>query len=299
MRSGIEKKKARWGWFFVLPAIAYFSIFSFYPIANAFHTSLYRWNLLSLNPPRFVWFENYLRLFQSEVFWNSVKATAIFTVGTFVSLLIGSLALSILIFSRKRFRSFFQMALYSPAVLSTVVAATIWLLILDPRGLGNTWMNALMGTSGKDYQWFANPDMSRISTILIYFWKYIGHFTILFIAGLSSIPNTILEAATIDGAGSWKKYWRITFPLLKPTVVLVCVLSLIQCMKSFSTQYLFVQSGAPKAPIDVLTLNIYNTAIRDHQIGRASAISVILFLTLILFSWAQLKLGRSEEVSFQ
>jgi len=108
MRSGIEKKKARWGWFFVLPAIAYFSIFSFYPIANAFHTSLYRWNLLSLNPPRFVWFENYLRLFQSEVFWNSVKATAIFTVGTFVSLLIGSLALSILIFSRKRFRSFFS-----------------------------------------------------------------------------------------------------------------------------------------------------------------------------------------------
>ncbi|HOX65992.1 MAG TPA: sugar ABC transporter permease, partial [Thermotogota bacterium] len=139
----------------------------------------------------------------------------------------------------------------------------------------------------------------RISTIIIYFWKYIGHFTILFIAGLSSIPYTIHEAAIIDGAGPWKKYWRITFPLLKPTVVLVCVLSLIQCMKSFSTQYLFVQSGAPRAPIDVLTLSIYDTAIRDHQIGRASAMSIILFLTLILFSWAQLRLSRSEEVSFQ
>ncbi|HNW45851.1 MAG TPA: sugar ABC transporter permease [Thermotogota bacterium] len=299
MKSGIEKKKARWGWFFVLPAIIYFSIFSFFPIINAFRTSLYRWNLLSLNPPRFVWFENYIRLFQSEAFWNSVKATAIFTVGTFSSLLIGGLALSILIFSRKRFRTFFQMALYSPAVLSTVVAATIWLLILDPRGLGNSVLNAVLGTSGKDYQWFANPDMSRISTIIIYFWKYIGHFTILFIAGLSSIPYTIHEAAIIDGAGPWKKYWRITFPLLKPTVVLVCVLSLIQCMKSFSTQYLFVQSGAPRAPIDVLTLSIYDTAIRDHQIGRASAMSIILFLTLILFSWAQLRLSRSEEVSFQ
>jgi multiple sugar transport system permease protein len=299
MKSGIKSKKARWGWFFVLPAIIYFSIFSFYPIANAFNTSLYRWNLLSLNPPRFIGYENYTRLFQSSVFWNSMQATLIFTVGTFSSLLIGSLAFSILIFSRKRFRSFFQMALYSPAVLSTVVAATIWLLVLDPRGLANQWLNFFLNTPGKDYQWLANPDMSRLSTILIYFWKYIGHFTILFIAGLSSIPNAIHEAAIIDGASSWQKYWRVTFPLLKPTIILVCVLALIQCMKSFSTQYLFVQSGAPKAPIDVLTFNIYNTAIRDHQIGRASAMSVILFLLLLVLSWVQLKVSRSEEVSYQ
>lgn len=299
MKKGIDRKKAQWGWLFVLPAVVYFSIFNFYPIYNAFRTSLYRWNLLSLNPPTFIGFENYQRLFQSSAFWNSVQATGIFTIGAFFSLLVGSLLFSVLIFSRRRFRTFFQMALYSPAVLSTVIAATIWLLVLDPRGLGNQGMNFLFNTPGKDYQWLAKAEMSRISTILIYFWKYIGHFTILFIAGLASIPSTIHEAANIDGASPWQSFWYVTFPLLKPTTILVCIISLIQCMKTFSTQYLFVQTGAPKAPIDVLTLNIYNTAIRDQQIGRASAMSVILFFALLILSWLQLRISRSEEVSYQ
>jgi len=290
---GIEHKKARWGWFFVLPSLAFFAVFSFYPIINAFYTSLFRKRLLDLRPPTFIGFSNYEYLLKSPDFWNSVKATFIFTLGTFIPIVVFSLLLAVLIMSRRRFQKFFQMAFYSPAVLSSVVAAAIWLLIFDPRGLANTTMNTLLGTVGKDYKWLATAGMVRLSTILVYFWKYIGYFTIIYITGLASIPQSMHEAAQIDGANGWKDFWHITLPLLKPTTVLVSIMSMLQCLKTFSTQYLFTQSGAPTEPINVITLNIYNTAIRDHNIGRASAMSVLLFAIMLFFTWIQFRVSRS------
>ncbi|NLT44451.1 MAG: sugar ABC transporter permease, partial [Thermotogaceae bacterium] len=272
---------------------AFFAVFSFYPIINAFYTSLFRKRLLDLRPPTFIGFSNYEYLLKSPDFWNSVKATFIFTLGTFIPIVIFSLLLAVFIMSRRRFHKFFQMAYYSPAVLSSVVAAAIWLLIFDPRGLANTTMNTLLGTVGKDYKWLATAGMVRLSTILVYFWKYIGYFTIIFITGLASIPQSLHEAARIDGADGWKDFWHITLPLLKPTTVLVSIMSMLQCLKTFSTQYLFTQSGAPTEPINVITLNIYNTAIRDHNIGRASAMSILLFGLMLFFTWFQFRVSRS------
>jgi len=273
--------------------MAFFAVFSFYPIVNALYTSLFRKRLLSLRPPTFIGLENYEYLLKSPDFWNSIKATFIFTLGTFIPILVFSLLLAAFIMSRKRFQKFFQMAFYSPAVLSSVVAAAIWLLILDPRGLANMGANFLLGTKGVDYKWLASANMVRFSTILVYFWKYIGYFTIIYITGLASIPQSLHEAAKIDGANGWKDFWHITIPLLKPTTVLVSIMSMLQCLKTFSTQYLFTQSGAPLEPINVTTLNIYNTAIRDHNIGRASAMSIILFIIMLFFTWLQFKASRS------
>ncbi len=273
--------------------MAFFAVFSFYPIVNALYTSLFRKRLLSLRPPTFIGLENYEYLLKSPDFWNSIKATFIFTLGTFIPILVFSLLLAAFIMSRKRFQKFFQMAFYSPAVLSSVVAAAIWLLILDPRGLANMGANFLLGTKGVDYKWLASANMVRFSTILVYFWKYIGYFTIIYITGLASIPQSLHEAAKIDGASGWKDFWHITIPLLKPTTVLVSIMSMLQCLKTFSTQYLFTQSGAPLEPINVITLNIYNTAIRDHNIGRASAMSIILFIIMLFFTWLQFKASKS------
>lgn len=277
----------------MIPSLAFFAVFSFYPIINAFYTSLFRKRLLDLRPPKFIGFANYEYLLKSPDFWNSVKATSIFTLGTFIPIVVFSLLLAVFIMSRRRFQKFFQMVYYSPAVLSSVVAAAIWLLIFDPRGLANTTMNTLLGTVGKDYKWLATAGMVRLSTILVYFWKYIGYFTIIYITGLAAIPQSLHEAAQIDGANGWKDFWHITLPLLKPTTVLVSIMSMLQCLKTFSTQYLFTQSGAPTQPINVITLNIYNTAIRDHDIGRASAMSIILFGIMLFFTWLQFRVSKS------
>jgi len=297
-KRGIEQRKNRWGWFFILPSLFFFTFFSFYPIFNAFYTSLFKKKLLSLKPPTFVGLENYIYLIQSPDFWNSIRATFVFTIGTFVPMVIFSLIFAQFIVTRKRFQKFFQMAYYSPAVLSSVVVAAIWLIIFDPRGLSNQLVNFIMNTPGVDHRWLANATMVQISTMLVYFWKYVGYFTIIFIVGLTSIPKSIHEAALIDGVSAWSGFWHITLPLLKPTTILVSIMSMIQCLKTFSTQYLFTQGGAPREPINVVTLNLYHTAIRDHRIGLASAMSILLFGIMLFFTWLQFKVSRSDEVSY-
>lgn len=294
----IERKLSRWGIIFVAPSILFFSIFSFYPIFMAFYTSMFKKNLLSLKKPDFLGFGNYQYLLQSSDFWNSVKATTIFTLGTFLPLLLLSLVLALFIMNISRAKRFFQMSFYTPAVISSVVSAAIWLLIFDPRGLGNQWVNSLFQTPGIDHRWLSNLVMVRLATMVVYFWKYLGNFIIIFIAGLASIPASLYEAARIDGSTGLKTFWFITFPLLKPTIFLVSTMSMLQCLKTFSTQYLFTQAGAPQSPINVITLNIYNTGIRDFRIGRASAMSIILFMIMLLFTWLQFKTSKSDEVSY-
>jgi multiple sugar transport system permease protein len=298
VNRGIEQRKNRWGLIFIVPSLLFFTFFSFYPIFNALYTSLFKKKLLSLKPPTFVGLENYIYLIRSPDFWNSIRATVVFTIGTFVPMVIFSLVFAQFIVTRKRFRKFFQMAYYSPAVLSSVVVAAIWLIIFDPRGLSNQLVNFIMNTPGVDHRWLANATMVQISTMLVYFWKYVGYFTIIFIVGLTSIPKSIYEAARIDGVSAWSGFWHITLPLLKPTTILVSIMSMIQCLKTFSTQYLFTQGGAPIGPINVVTLNLYHTAIRDHRIGLASAMSILLFGIMLFFTWLQFKVSRSDEVSY-
>lgn len=298
MKISMEKRRAIWGFLFVLPALLLFSLFNFYPIINAFVTSLYKKELLSLDLPKFVGARNYVRLLQSEDFWNSVQATLRFALGTFVPMVVISLLLAAFIVSRKRFQRLFQMIYYSPAIMQSAVAALVWLIIFDPRSIANQIMNLVLNTKGVDYKWLVNENMLVLSTIIVYFWKYVGYFTVLFIAGIASIPREIHEAARIDGASGIQDFWFITLPLLKPTTTLVSITAMIQCLRTFSTQYLFVQAGASVKPIEVITLRIYNTAIRDRDIGKASAMSIMLFAIIMLLTLLQLKFSRSEEVQY-
>jgi len=295
MVGGLERDRSKWGWVFVAPGLVFFSIFSFYPMFNAVWTSFFNKKLLSLKAPKFIGFQNYQRVLGSEDFWNSARATATFTVGVFVPLFILSLVFAALITSMKRGKRLAQAALYSPAVLSSVVAALIWLLMLDPRGLANQFVNWISMTPGIDHLWLSDAMMVQVSTMIVYVWKYLGYFTILFVTGIGKIPDSVNEAAMIDGAGPVRRFFSITLPLLRPTTVLVSVMILIQCMKTFSTQYLFTQGGAPLAPVNVITLNIYNTAMRDLNIGRASVMSTILFLFMLGLTWVQLRFSKKDE----
>ncbi|HPY12475.1 MAG TPA: sugar ABC transporter permease [Sphaerochaeta sp.] len=303
---GIERKQARWGFLFVLPSMLFFSLFNFYPIINAFYTSFFDKRALSKLAPKFVGLGNYERLFRLSTaanplsFYNSLRATLVFTLGTFIPLLILSLILAVFIsnLSSNRAKKFLQISYYAPAVLSSVVAATIWMIIFDPRGLGNQWVNGILHTPGVDRRWLVDPVMEQVSTMIIYFWKYIGYFVILFITGLASIPPTLYEAATIDGANKNQTFWRITLPLLKPTVVLVSVMAMLQCLKTFSTQYMIYTNGAPRAPINVITFNIYITGIQQQYLGRASAMSVVLFIMMMLLTLLQFQTTKSENVDY-
>ncbi|HAN42532.1 MAG TPA: sugar ABC transporter permease [Sphaerochaeta sp.] len=288
----IERKQARYGFAFTVPCLLFFAMFSFYPIINAFMTSLTNREAVGRNW-KFTGFDNYVYLFTKSnggfPLVNSLKATGFFTLGCFIPMVIIALLLSVLIMQLRKpgQKKFFELSYYLPAVLSSVVAATIWRIMFQPTGLINQLSNTLLFTSGKDYRWLTDNTMLQVSTIIVYFWKYIGYFTILFITGLASIPPTIYEAAIVDGSSRWHTFWKITLPLLKPTVLLVSIMAMLQCLKTFSTQYMFVQGGTARLPIDVITMNIYFTGIRFGKLGRASAMSIILFFIMLIFTYLQ------------
>lgn len=303
----IERKQARWGFLFTVPCLLFFAIFSFYPIINAFFTSLTNRDVLKKSW-KFIGFENYAYLFFPDKYgtnggftlWNSLRASFTFTMGTFIPMVVISLILAVLLSQLRstRQKGFFQISYYMPAVLSSVVAASIWMILFDPRGLVNQLSNWMMHTEGRDFQWLTDNTMLQVSTMIVYFWKYIGYFVILFITGLASIPPTIYEAAIVDGSTRWHTFWKITLPLLKPTIVLVSIMAMLQCLKTFSTQYMFVQNGAARQPIDVITMNIYFTGIRMRKIGRASAMSIVLFVIMLLLTYVQFALSKTDEVDY-
>ena len=138
---GIEKKKARWGWFFVMPAVILFLMFSLYPMLNALYNTFFNIKLLSKKAPNFVGLKNYVRVLTSPDFLNSARATIVFTISAFLPLTFFSLIIALGMTSRKRGTRLLQLIYYSPAVLSSVVAALIWMLLFDPRGLANSSLN--------------------------------------------------------------------------------------------------------------------------------------------------------------
>lgn len=299
-RYSIERQQARWGFAFTIPCLVFFAIFSFYPIINAFVTSLTNRKAIGRTWD-FVGLDNYVYLFTKNnggfPLMNSLKATAIFTIGCFLPMVIVSLALAVFIMQLRKpgHKKFYELAFYTPAVLSSVVAATIWMIMFQPTGLVNQLSNKIMATAGKDYHWLTNDGMLRASTIIVYFWKYIGYFTILFITGLASIPPTLYEAAIVDGSSRWHTFWHITLPLLKPTIVLVSIMAMLQCLKTFSTQYMFVQGGTAREPIDVITMNIYFTGIRNGYLGRACAMSIVLFFIMLIFTYFQFSIQKGGD----
>ena len=302
-KYSIEKRQARWGFAFTIPCLVFFAVFAFYPIISAFITSLTNRKAISRNYS-FVGLENYIYIFTKGnggySLLNSLRATLVFTIGTFIPMVVVSLFVAVLISQLRKpgHSKFYELCFYTPAVLSSVVAATIWMILFQPTGLVNQFSNYLMRTSGRDYQWLTSNNMLQVSTMIVYFWKYIGYFTILFITGLASIPSTLYEAALVDGSSRWHSFWPITLPLLKPTVVLVSIMAMLQCLKTFSTQYMFVQGGTARAPIDVITMNIYFTGVNNGYLGRASAMSIVLFLIMLVFTALQFKFQSGDDVDY-
>ncbi|MGD1816274.1 MAG: carbohydrate ABC transporter permease [Pleomorphochaeta sp.] len=295
---GIEKKKAKWGWFFVTPALLMFLMFSLYPMLNALYNTFFNIKLLSKRPPNFVGLSNYAYILTSRNFWNSMRATLFFTLAAFIPLTIFSLVLGLAMTSKKGGGKAFQLIYYSPAVLSSVVAALIWMLMFDPRGIANGFVNTILHTPGVDHDWLTNPTKLQMSTAMIYIWKYIGYFTIIYITGIAKIPNSVLEAATVDGASRMQTILKIIVPLLRPTTAMISIVAMLNCLKSFSTQYLFMQRGAPVEPINVVTLNIYNTAMRDLRISIACVMSVILFLIMMSLTLVRMRVSAKDEISY-
>ena len=286
--SKFMSQEAITAYLFILPSLIGFAVFFAIPSVRAVQISFTEWNLL--RPPEAVGFENYRELFSDGDFWNAMGVTWLYVLyniplqtalGLFIAVVMDRVAKSIFV------RGVFVL----PYLLSNVIVALIWLWMLDPL-LG--WGNALLTTIGIGRQPFFGSVEQALPTIAgINIWRHMGFNALLFYAGIQSIPKSLYEAATIDGAGEWRMFRNITLPLLRPIMVFVLVTALVGSFQIFDTVAVTTQGG----PVDatrVLVYYIYQNAFEFFRMGYATAMSVVLFLLLVAVTLLQMRFLRGD-----
>ncbi|MBB6097281.1 ABC-type sugar transport system permease subunit [Deinobacterium chartae] len=267
----------------ILPALAVLLTFAYWPAINVVWISLT--DRLLLRPfANFVGLENYARLLHDERFWNSVWNTVRYVLMS-VPLEVGlALAIAVALARPLRGVGFFRTAFFLPVVTSLVAVAMVWEWIYHPSlGL----LNALLAPLGvSPVRWLGDPTWAMPALVLLTVWKGTGYYMVIYLAGILDIPEEYYEAARIDGAGRWHIFRHVTWPLLSPTTYLILVLQAINSFQVFASVYTMT-GGGPLGSTEVVVFYLYERAFKSFEFGYASAISVVLFVFLLLLTGAQ------------
>jgi multiple sugar transport system permease protein len=292
-RFSIGTKRVIWAWAFLALPIVFYGWIRFYPTFQAFWLSMTDWDLL--RPARFIWLDNYQRLFADPAFWKVFQNTfAYLIIGTPVSLVVAFVIAYYL--DRVRFMHGFIRALYFLPFLTTAAAmAWVWRWFYQPVPIGV--FNQLLTDFGLPQQPFLRSMTQSLPAVLApAVWAGLGFQVIIFLAGLRAIPESYYEAARIDGVGRWRILFEITIPLLRPTIIFLVVVSSIGFLRIFDQVYNMTVDGqgGPLNATRPLVLNIYLAAFTDYEMGYAAAQTMVLFLVLLAITLVQLRLLRAK-----
>ena len=289
--TGTAKKGGLWtALLFLSPTLVVVTTFIVFPILFSFYLSFHQWNLFQ-SSHEFIGVENYVRMFSDAEFWLVFRNTIVYTIATVPVNMALSLMVAFLLNKKIAGKKFLRAAFFTPVIISSVAAAVIWRWVFDPNlGLVNYAIQAL-GFSAVN--WFNEPAAAMTALVIVGVWKSFGVNMILFAAGLSGIPEHYYEAAEIDGAGAWGKFWRITVPLLSPTTLFILVLSIIGSFQVFDLVYVLTYGG-PLGSTKVLVFYLYEHAFQLFNMGYASAVAYLLFALLFVLTLAQIKAFRGK-----
>ncbi len=281
-------KLQRHGYVFILPTLVFFMAFLVYPMLSAFHLSLFEWNLLG--PKTFVGLTNFFRMVQDPRVINSFLRTLHFSVVGVVAINVLAFMFAIMFSSRLiGYRNFFQSLIFLPVVLSIIACGVVWEFMYQKTGLISIVFQKVFGLS---VPWLTDTTIAPYAVIIVFVWKSVGYYMVIYIAGLMNVPPSFYEAARIDGAGFWGQLRFITLPSLKNTFALAVVSCVIFTFGQFAIQYV-ITSGGPSRSTEILALLIYREAFEFSKFGYSAAVSVLFFLTLLVFSIFKLRLFKS------
>jgi len=271
---------------FLSPALLIFSLFVFYPIWRVFQFSFSQFEMMQLTG--WIGWDHYRTLLGDADFWATFLNSWLYLLVTPL-LLVLSLLLALLVRGEKRMLKMFQAAYYLPVVIPMVVIGIAWKgLYNEDSGLINYWLQATGALAGdQKIHWLTRYPLNLFAVMGVTIWQGLGYFMVIFLAGLLAIPHELEEAAAMDGAGPLRKNWHIIIPLLKPSMVLVFILSSISALKVFTEIYIMI-SGAPTSN-KTLVVYLYEKAFGQLEMGYASAMAVVLFLATLVFSYANLR----------
>lgn len=272
---------------FLGPSFVALLAFSLGPMVGTAWVSLQEWNLI--RDARFIGLDNYVELWGDDAFRRALRNTVIYLVGYLPLVVVGGLGLALLVNQRLRGVAIFRAVYFLPVITSWVVVALLWKWILNPSdGLVN-WLLSVVGIEGPG--WWTSRTWAMPSVILASAWKDLGFVMVILLAGLQSIPESLYEAARIDGAGRWRQLRSITIPMLTPSLFFVVIISLINGFQVFDQVWVMTEGG-PAGASTVVVEQIVKNTFSYGRAGYASAQSVVLFVIILAVTAVQLRLQR-------
>lgn len=287
-RSPSKKTLREWldGYLFASPFIIGFVVFIAFPMLYSVYLIFYDWDLLS--PPRFVGAQNIVKMFKDAKANLSLYNSAYYTVFAVPLQLIISFTLALALTQKIRFRDFYRAGFYMPIIVPLVASAVVWQRVFHPEyGI----LNEVLGWLGiAPRPWLFDPQLAKPAFIFMSLWM-IGRQMVIFIAGLGNIPDSLKEAASLDGAGAWGRLRHVVLPLMTPLIFFNTIIAIINSFQTFANAMIMTEGGPEDATLFAV-LNVYRNAFQYFRMGYASALAWELFLIMVGFTIAQFYVSR-------
>jgi len=284
-----EGRQERAAYTLLLPVLVFFLLFQYYPILKSILISFQEYGLLMRQTP-FIGLENYIRQFRDPLFLSALWNTTVFVTAAVVAGVTLALWMAVWIERTGKWAVVYRTLYFIPVVTSLLAASMIWRWLYASNGL----VNFIFTSFGMPAQgWLRSEALALFCLILLMIWKNLGFDMVLFAAALQAIPETYYEASSLDGASDWQAFRFITFPQLRPILLLVCITAVIRSFQVF-TIVLAMTQGGPVNATRTLVYHIYEQGIQYDEMGYASAAAIILLILVGTMTYVQLRIAKKE-----
>ena len=289
-RRKFSKRRARAGRMFVAPNMAAVAVFMVFPLGFSLYMSFQNWDLF--RPAKFVGLANYRSLFTGDpLFSIALRNSVVYTVGTVIPTVLISLAVAGVLNRKIKGINFFRTVVFLPLAVSSVVMAVVWQFVFNTN---NGLLNIMLGWIGiRPIPWLVDPKWAMASLCMVSIWRSVPFATVILLAAMQGVPDTLYEAARLDGAGELRQFVSITVPLIRAAVSFVVVISIIHAFQAFDLVYVLTgRNGGPETATYVLGIMLFQHAFAFLEFGYASALAWVMFAILLVLTVVQLRLAR-------
>ena len=280
-----KRKESLTGWLFIAPMLIAFLVFVAFPFFASIGLSFTKWNFIGgWKKLKWIGLENFEDLLGDGRFLQAINNTFVYAAATVPTSIIAALGLAYLLNNKVYFKKTMRMAFFIPYISNTVALAAVFKFLFNREGIINRGLNSLIGM--EPLNWITTPSVNKIPVILLVVWTAIGYELVIYMAALQNVPRNLYEAADIDGASGWSKFWQITFPMISPTTFYLCIVRFIAVFKIFSSVNIMTL-GTSQASNTSIVQQIYSAAFSKYQFGYASAEAMVLFVMILIITRLQ------------
>lgn len=280
---------------FLTPNLLGFLVFTMIPVGVGIGMGFFRWD--GANEPVFIGIRNFARMFTDSMFQNALRVTFLYTALTVPVTIVLSLLVASLLTANIKLTTLYRSIFFFPYIASIVAVAVVWQFLYHAdMGPINEFLRSI--GIAEPPRWTSSKDTALVAVAIMNIWRSVGYYMVLYIAGIVGIPAVFYEAAAVDGANVWQKFWHITLPMLSPTTFFIVIISIINSFQSFTPIYVMT-GGGPGTATQVLVFRIYEESFVLSNFGYASAMAVVLFLIVLLFTIFQFRWQEKQVVYLQ